>query len=141
MKRPNSSSLGLLLVLASVVTASAETQPAPAAAAPAPVVVAPAATGAATPTAGPIIYTEVPGADLSKLNEAQKKMALAIMNEERCNCGCGFTVAGCRHKDQACPVSPGLATSVVADILAGKSEADIRKGLAPKPTPPPPPPL
>jgi len=141
--------LPLAIVILAGSASAVHAQAAPAAkpaASPAAVPAAPAAapaapSAAAAPSAGPSDYNEVPGIDMVKLNETQKKLALKIMNEERCKCGCGFTIAACRHKDQKCPVSPVVGNQLVADILAGKPEKDLRESVKPTPAPPPPPPL
>jgi thiol-disulfide isomerase/thioredoxin len=65
------------------------------------------------------LATELPGVDLSRLNESQKKAALKRLNSENCNCGCGLTMAQCRINDTSCPISRQLAAKIVKEVLAG----------------------
>jgi thiol-disulfide isomerase/thioredoxin len=64
--------------------------------------------------------TEIPGVDLSALTPEQKTLALNRLNDEPCDCGCGFTIAQCRINDSTCAVSPKLAGKIVAEVRAGK---------------------
>jgi thiol-disulfide isomerase/thioredoxin len=64
--------------------------------------------------------TEIPGLDLSMLTAEQKTIALNRLNDEPCDCGCGFTIAQCRINDSTCAVSPKLAEKIVAEVRAGK---------------------
>ncbi len=65
--------------------------------------------------------TELPGVDVSKLTQEQKKAALREFNQKNCNCGCGLTLAQCRINDTSCPVSEKLAKQVVEKIAHGES--------------------
>ena len=60
--------------------------------------------------------TELPGVDLSKLNPVQKKAALRQLNEQKCTCGCAFTLAQCLINDTTCPISGKIAHQVVDKI-------------------------
>jgi thiol-disulfide isomerase/thioredoxin len=64
--------------------------------------------------------TDVPGVDLASLSPAQKTVALKRLNEEKCTCGCGFTLAQCRINDTTCGVSLPIAETIVAEIRAGR---------------------
>jgi len=64
--------------------------------------------------------TEIPGVDLSALTADQKTLALNRLNDEPCDCGCGFTIAQCRINDSTCAVSPKLADQILAEVRAGK---------------------
>ena len=64
--------------------------------------------------------TEIPGVDLAVLTADQKALALKRLNEEPCDCGCGFTIAQCRINDSTCAVSPKLAEKTLAEVKAGK---------------------
>jgi thiol-disulfide isomerase/thioredoxin len=64
--------------------------------------------------------TDIPGVDLSALTPEQKTLALNRLNEEPCDCGCGFTIAQCRINDSTCAVSPKLAEKILAEVKAGK---------------------
>jgi thiol-disulfide isomerase/thioredoxin len=59
--------------------------------------------------------TELPGVDLKKLNEDQKKVALKQMNAHNCDCGCALTIAQCRINDSSCPISLRLAKDIVKE--------------------------
>ncbi len=69
------------------------------------------------------------GVDFSGLDPAAKNRALDIMNAESCGCPCGMKIAECRVKDSTCPVSPGMARSVVEGVKAGKPSAEIVAAL------------
>ncbi len=60
--------------------------------------------------------TEIPGVDLSSLSAEQKTVALNRLNDEPCDCGCGFTIAQCRINDSTCAVSPKLAAKILAEV-------------------------
>ncbi len=64
--------------------------------------------------------TEIPGVDLAVLTPEQKTVALNRLNDEPCDCGCGFTIAQCRINDSTCAVSPKLAEKILAEVKAGK---------------------
>jgi protein-disulfide isomerase len=65
-------------------------------------------------------YTSTPGVDLSSLTQDQKTLALKIMNEESCPCGCEMSIAECRNNDPQCTISVGLGKRVVN--LAGQDK-------------------
>ena len=67
--------------------------------------------------------TELPGVDFSKLTAKQKRAALRQLNEQKCTCGCGLTLAQCRINDTGCPVSVKLAQQVVEKIARGQNTA------------------
>ena len=74
-------------------------------------------------TVGTRVYTEgLRGVDFSGLNEEQKELALKVLNESACDCGCRMTVAQCRVEDQTCPRSPSLARAIVDAIRRGGDE-------------------
>jgi thiol-disulfide isomerase/thioredoxin len=56
----------------------------------------------------------IPGVDLSRLTETQRKAAVQELIASDCTCGCGLTLAVCRLDDPDCPVSLPLAREVVA---------------------------
>lgn len=64
-------------------------------------------------------YTEIPEVDLTVLTDDQRKTVLDRVNVEKCPCGCGFTLAACRHLDQSCGTSLPIARKIVADIVSG----------------------
>ncbi len=84
------------------------------------------------------------GVDLTGLSPEQAATATQILNETRCNCGCGMTLAECRVKDPNCGRSLALARQVVQDLKSGKDRAAVQSNLsaslAKLATPPPAPP-
>ena len=64
--------------------------------------------------------TDIPGVDVASLTAEQKTLALNRLNEEPCDCGCGFTIAQCRINDSTCGVSPKLAEKIMAEVKATK---------------------
>ena len=73
--------------------------------------------------------TELPSVDFTGLSAEQKAAALQIMREEGCTCGCGMKLAECRIRDSSCPVSPGVAASIVSDLRSGKPPSAVRAAL------------
>jgi protein-disulfide isomerase len=70
--------------------------------------------------------------DFSGLTEAQKRIAVKIMQAEPCNCGCTLTIATCRDKDSSCRRSLIFARSIVDNLREGKPEAEVVKLLRAK---------
>lgn len=66
--------------------------------------------------AGNAQATDVPGLNLDALTPSQRTSALKRLNEEKCTCGCGFTLAQCRINDSTCSVSLPIAEKIVAEI-------------------------
>jgi protein-disulfide isomerase len=71
--------------------------------------------------------TDLPPVDFTGLTAAQKTVALKILRDYDCSCGCGMKIAECRTKDPKCYYSRGLSQVIVDSIKAGKSEAEARK--------------
>jgi len=61
-------------------------------------------------------YSEIPGIDFTKLTAEQREAVLKRLNNQGCSCGCGMTLAQCRHEDRSCPVSPGLVAQIVKEM-------------------------
>ena len=80
-------------------------------------------------------FESMPEIDLSQFTAEQKQAILERAHKDRCDCGCGFNVAGCRNKDTACRTSVGLAKKIVEEITGVKrgSPKDVEK---PEPTAP-----
>jgi protein-disulfide isomerase len=84
--------------------------------------------------------THPPITDLSRLKEvdwtglsdAQKKIALRVMNENGCNCGCKMTIATCRDRDSSCRRSLIFARTIIDALREGKPEAEVVKTLKAK---------
>jgi len=60
----------------------------------------------------------IPGIDLTKLNETQKKAVVQALLTEDCTCGCALTLAVCRLDDPTCPVSLPMAQEIVKKYSA-----------------------
>lgn len=76
--------------------------------------------------------SEIRDVDFTGLSETQKQMALKIMNENPCNCGCGMTIAECRVDDHSCRRSLIFARTILDALREGKSEAEVVKVLKAK---------
>jgi hypothetical protein len=68
------------------------------------------------------------------LTPEQKALAVKILNENSCDCGCGMRVAVCRRDDPKCPRSPGLGSSVIDLVKQGKGSDEIVKAVLTPPT-------
>lgn len=72
---------------------------------------------------------EVRGIGVSGLSARQLDVFVRFANAERCTCGCGYTLAGCRSYDPTCEVSGpiilALRDSVARDQVA--SVANLRR--------------
>ena len=92
----------------------------------------PVAQGTVQPAVVPVAQAaaqEVPGVDLSSLNDAQRAQAIQIFEDNGCNCGCGMTIMKCRHNDPNCQRSPVLAAQIVQQLAQGKSPAEAEAAL------------
>jgi thiol-disulfide isomerase/thioredoxin len=78
--------------------------------------------------------SQLPGVDMSKLNAAQKTVALHRLNEETCTCGCKYTLAQCRIFDSACHISKERSDKIVADCSTNDAAKPVN---APAPGAPP----
>jgi thiol-disulfide isomerase/thioredoxin len=67
--------------------------------------------------------SELPGVDMSALNDAQKTVALRRMNQENCTCGCKYTLAQCRIFDPACHTSKERTAKIVEDATSGATRS------------------
>ena len=73
------------------------------------------------------------GVDLKGLTPAQSTVALKVLRDFGCVCGCSMKVAECREKDPACTYSKGLAAAIVEAAREGKKEAEVRNAAANSP--------
>ena len=123
---------GLLAIgFAAVVALARASEPVPAAPVPDAAPVAPAqAPAAPTPNDAWKTATELPKVDFTGMSADQKDAALAVMRSENCQCNCGMKIAECRVKDPNCPISPGLADTVVKFAKEGKKADEIKIALA-----------
>jgi thiol-disulfide isomerase/thioredoxin len=63
------------------------------------------------------VNSVVPGVDVSKLSPAELKQFEKILTDQKCSCGCGFTVLKCRQVDSSCQVSLQTAKDEYAKFL------------------------
>lgn len=64
----------------------------------------------------------LPSVDFTGLSPAQKTLALKILRNQGCPCGCTMKMAECRVKDPSCSYSKTLANIVIATIKKGGNE-------------------
>ena len=79
--------------------------------------------------AQPTQPAQMSGLDFAGLTPEQTAAAAQILNETRCNCNCGMTLAECRVKDPGCSRSLSLARGVIQDLKDGKSAAVAKTNL------------
>jgi protein-disulfide isomerase len=70
---------------------------------------------------------DLPGVDWMGVSPAQKQIALKVLRDLSCTCGCSMKTAQCRIEDPACSQSRGLAMIAVDAARQNKSEAAIRE--------------
>jgi hypothetical protein len=63
---------------------------------------------------------EVPGLDVSDLRPQQRDVFLSAANSQRCTCGCGYTLAGCRVYDSSCEKSGPRVAALLDSVRAGQ---------------------
>ena len=57
--------------------------------------------------------------DVSHLSEAQRTVFVKLANAQRCTCGCGYTLAGCRTYDPTCEVSLPRVEALLDSVRRG----------------------
>lgn len=62
---------------------------------------------------------EVPGVDLAGLDSTRRAYFLASANAQRCTCGCGYTLAGCRVYDSSCEKSGPRVQALLDSVRGG----------------------
>src|SRR6266581_4746030 len=67
--------------------------------------------------------SKIKEADWSGLSEAQKKIALKVMNGNGCNCRCTLSIAACRASDENCRRSLIFSRTIIDALREGKPEA------------------
>ena len=77
-------------------------------------------------------YSKVKEIDWAGLSDAQKKIALKVMNASDCNCGCKMSVAVCRERDSSCRRSLIFARTIIDALREGKPEAEVVRVLKAK---------
>ncbi len=80
---------------------------------------------AARPAAGDTVdksrwMPEVKGFDVSGLRPERRAMFVRFANAQRCTCGCGYTLAGCRSYDPTCPVSGPRVEKLLDSVRTGR---------------------
>jgi protein-disulfide isomerase len=83
---------------------------------------------------GPVPPEEMSGLVFDGLTPEKKALAVSILNENSCDCGCGMKLAVCRRDDPKCPRSPGLGTSVIDLVKQGKGREEIVKAVLSPPS-------
>ncbi len=74
---------------------------------------------------------DIPDLELAVLAAPARETFLRIANGRACDCGCGYTLAGCRRYDTTCPVSGPRAQALFDSVRAGRiTRAD---GYRPRP--------
>ena len=68
-----------------------------------------------------VIFSEIPGVDLSELSEEEKEAFKAALSEEMCTCGCGLDLLTCRVDDSSCGVSLEIARKKLAEMQGKES--------------------
>ena len=63
---------------------------------------------------------EIPDLALASLTDDARATFLRIANGRRCDCGCGFTLAGCRRFDSTCDVSGPRAAALFDSVRSGR---------------------
>lgn len=65
-------------------------------------------------------HDDVRGVDVSGLDSRRLGLFLRFANAERCTCGCGYTLAGCRASDMTCDVSGPRLEALLDSVRAGR---------------------
>lgn len=89
-----------------------------------------ASAGAATPTTIPadwVTEDQIGATEQFKgLTPAQRFLALKVLNEKPCDCGCPHgSVAKCKKEDPGCPRAPTIIATAVAMAKQGKTYDEI----------------
>ena len=63
---------------------------------------------------------EIPGLDVADLSAKQLDVFLSSANTQRCTCGCGYTLAGCRVYDSTCEKSGPRVAALLDSVRAGQ---------------------
>ena len=69
---------------------------------------------------------EVKGFDVSDLPALRRDVFVRLANAQRCTCGCGYTLAGCRTYDPSCPVSGPRVEKLLDSVRAGHYSSAAR---------------
>ena len=89
---------------------------------------------APAPAAGPVAPEAMQGLSFDGLTPEQKTLAIAILNENGCDCGCGMKIAVCRRDDAKCQRSLGLGKQVIDLVKVGQGREEIVKSVLSPPS-------
>lgn len=67
-------------------------------------------------------HPDLPGIDVNGLDAKQFQLLLAESKHTPCVCGCGFTLADCRHKDPSCRQSGPILDGMVREYRTSRIE-------------------
>ena len=73
----------------------------------------------------------VRGVDLAVMAPERRELFIRFANAERCTCGCGYTLAGCRESDMSCEVSGPRIAALLDSVRSGRIRS--AKGLRERP--------
>jgi peroxiredoxin len=62
------------------------------------------------------LASDLPGVDLTKLTDAQKRAFMAQLESQKCKCGCKLSVSKCRVDDSQCAFSLRMAQEQKAEF-------------------------
>ena len=79
------------------------------------------------PAAGPVAPEAMQGLVFDGLTPDQKSLAVSMLNDNSCDCGCGMKLAVCRRDDPKCPRSPVVGKQVIDLVKQGKTKDEIVK--------------
>lgn len=71
----------------------------------------------------------LPGVDSSTLTAEQRGLALKVLRDTGCTCGCSMKLAECRFADPKCAFSTNLAKVAMEAAKSGKDEAGVRAAV------------
>ena len=83
---------------------------------------------------GPVPPESMEGVSFEGLAPEKKALAVSILNENGCDCGCGMKVGVCRRDDAKCGRSLALATQVVDLVKQGKGRDEIVRAVLTPPS-------
>jgi hypothetical protein len=75
-------------------------------------------------------HDDVRDMDLATLDAKKRDVFVRFANAERCTCGCGFTLAGCRASDMTCETSGPRLTALLDSVRSGsiRNADGLRRG-------------
>lgn len=76
-------------------------------------------------------HDEIRGIELGGLDPAAREIFVRFANAERCTCGCGYTLAGCKASDMSCEVSGARLEALLDSVRTGRIRS--AKGLRKRP--------